>query len=131
MTASRRGWVLALFFLMALAGPLAHAEFGDVVLNNFSDATDIRPVIFPHWFHRVRYACKTCHSDLGFTMKAGGSRIDMLKIMNGEYCGACHNGRIAWNIDNCDLCHSAKQGTPTQVHKSTVGQLLPSVAKTK
>ena len=42
------------------------AEYGDVVINNFSDKAGMRPVIFPHWFHRVRFRCKVCHADLGF-----------------------------------------------------------------
>jgi c(7)-type cytochrome triheme protein len=98
----------------------AQAEYGDIVLNNFSDQNGIRPVIFPHWFHRIRYACKSCHSDIGFPFQAGGSKVDMLKIINGEYCGACHNGQIAWSVENCDLCHSAIPNTPTQVHKSVL-----------
>lgn len=100
-----------------------HAEYGDIVLNNFSDESGIRPIIFPHWFHRIRYSCKTCHSDLGFQMKAGASQINMLKIINGEYCGACHNGQVAWSIEYCELCHSAKKNTPTQVHKGTENKL--------
>jgi c(7)-type cytochrome triheme protein len=107
----------------------AHAEYGDIVLNNYSDAAGIRPVIFPHWFHRMRYRCKTCHSDIGFKFKAGGSGINMLKIINGEYCGACHNGQIAWSVENCDLCHSAKMHTPTQVHHSTLKTLMSSQKK--
>jgi len=100
------------------------AEFGDVVINNFSDAADMRPVIFPHWFHRIRFRCKVCHADLGFKFQAGGNNINMLKIIDGEYCGACHNGEIAWSVENCDLCHSAKPGTPTQVHESTLQKLI-------
>lgn len=99
------------------------AEYGDIVLNNFSDASGIRPVIFPHWFHRIRYSCKTCHSDIGFQMKAGANQVDMLKIINGEYCGTCHNGQIAWSVENCELCHSAKNNTPTQVSKGAVIEL--------
>lgn len=98
----------------------SHAEYGDIVLNNYSDEGGIRPVIFPHWFHRIRYACRACHSEIGFPFKAGGSKVNMLKIINGEYCGACHNGQIAWSVENCDLCHSAKTNTPTQVHKSVM-----------
>lgn len=98
----------------------ARAEYGDIVLNNYSEEGGIRPVIFPHWFHRIRYGCKSCHSDIGFPFKAGGSKVNMLKIINGEYCGACHNGKIAWSVENCDLCHSALPKTPTQVHKSVL-----------
>ncbi len=105
------------------------AEYGDIVLNNYSDDTGIRPVIFPHWFHRIRFRCKSCHSDLGFKLKAGGNEINMLKIINGEYCGACHNGQIAWSVENCDLCHTARQGTPTQTHRSTLQILLSPLGK--
>lgn len=95
--------------------PIAKAEYGDIVLDNYSAKSGIRPVIFPHWFHRIRFSCKTCHSDLGFKMKAGANKINMLKIINGEYCGACHNGQVAWSVENCDFCHSAKKNMPTEV----------------
>lgn len=108
----------------------AQAEYGDVVINNYSDGAGMRPVVFPHWFHRVRFRCKVCHADLGFQFKAGGNQINMLKIIDGQFCGACHNGDIAWSVENCNLCHSAKPNTPTQVHESTVQKLAqPSGAK--
>lgn len=113
---------------LALPAPAAHAEYGNVVMNNYSDAAGMRPVVFPHWFHRVRYRCKVCHADLGFQFKAGGNQINMLKIIDGQFCGACHNGEIAWGVENCNLCHSAKPGTPTQVHESTVQTLTGAAA---
>ena len=111
----------------------AHAEYGDVVINNYSDAAEMRPVVFPHWFHRVRFRCKVCHADLGFKFEAGGNDINMLKIIDGEYCGACHDGDIAWSVENCDLCHSGTPGTPTQVHESTLQKLVgaPGASKAK
>jgi hypothetical protein len=27
-------------------------------------------------------------------------------------------------VENCDLCHSGKPGTPTQVHESTLQKLI-------
>lgn len=108
---------------------LALAEYGDVVINNYSDAQNIRPVVFPHWFHRIRFACKVCHTDLGFKFKAGGNDINMVKIVDGQYCGACHNGTLAWSVKNCNLCHAGKPGTATQVHESTTQELtVPSYA---
>lgn len=124
---SLRLWHVAGLLILAfglLGQRPAHAEYGDVVINNFSDAAEMRPVIFPHWFHRVRFRCKVCHADLGFKFKAGGNDINMLKIIDGEYCGACHNGEVAWAVENCDLCHSGKPGTPTQVHESTLQKLI-------
>ena len=110
--------------IMIIAAPrLAGAEYGDVLMNNFSDAAGMRPVVFPHWFHRIRFRCKVCHADLGFEMKAGGNQINMLKIIDGEYCGACHNGEVAWSVENCDVCHTGKPGQATQVHQSTASKL--------
>jgi c(7)-type cytochrome triheme protein len=112
---------MAFFFLYYEA---ANAEYGDVVINEFSDDAGMRPVVFPHWFHRIRFRCKVCHGDLGFKFEAGGNEINMLKIIDGEYCGACHNGDVAWSIENCDLCHSGIPNTPTQVHHSTTQKLV-------
>ena len=107
----------------------AQAEYGDVVINNYADAAGMRPVVFPHWFHRIRFRCKVCHADLGFKLKAGGNEITMAKIIEGQYCGACHNGEIAWSIENCDVCHSGQPGTPTQVHGNTAKSLLSNKKK--
>ena len=101
----------------------AEAEYGDVVINEFSEDAGMRPVVFPHWFHRIRFRCKVCHGDLGFAFKAGANEINMVKIIDGQYCGACHDGDVAW-IENCELCHSGQPNTPTQVHHSTVQQLI-------
>ncbi len=118
----------ALALSLLIASP-AQAEYGDVVINNFADAAGMRPVVFPHWFHRIRFRCKVCHADLGFKLKAGGNEITMAQIIEGQYCGACHNGEIAWSIENCDVCHSGKPGTPTQVHGNTAKSLLSSKKK--
>ena len=107
----------------------AHAEYGDVVINNYADAAGIRPAVFPHWFHRIRFRCKVCHADLGFEFKAGGNKITMAKIIDGQFCGACHNGEIAWSVENCSMCHSGIPGTPTHFHGSTVQRLVAPAYK--
>jgi c(7)-type cytochrome triheme protein len=122
-----RWWSLTALWLalaLCLGTGTARAEYGDVVINNHSDAAGMRPVIFPHWFHRIRYRCKVCHADLGFKFKAGGNDINMVKVIDGQFCGACHNGDVAWSVENCNMCHSAKPGTPTQVHESTANALV-------
>lgn len=101
----------------------ARAEYGDIVMNNSSEASKVEPVVFPHWFHRIRYTCKACHSDLGIKFKAGASQINMVKIMDGQYCGACHDGNIAWSTESCDLCHTGKKGLPTSAtHQQSQNQ---------
>ena len=128
MEYSRVFRTILLLILVLAAGLVdmrdARAEYGDVVINNYSDGAGMRPAVFPHWFHRIRFRCKVCHADLGFKFKAGGNDINMVKIIDGQYCGACHNGNIAWSIENCNLCHSGKPGTPTQLHESTINSLV-------
>ncbi len=102
----------------------AQAEYGDVVINNYSDDAGMRPVVFPHWFHRIRFRCNVCHAELGFEFKAGSNDINMLKIFDGEFCGACHNNEIAWGVENCVLCHSGMPGMRTRVHHSTSDRLV-------
>lgn len=95
-----------------LAAPHAAAEYADVVINRVAEAAGMRPVIFPHWFHRIRFRCKVCHAELGFKMRAGANLIKMTDIIDGRFCGACHDGETAWSVENCDLCHSGRAGLP-------------------
>lgn len=61
---------------------------------------------FPHWVHRIRFKCKTCHLDI-FEPRAGTNAITMADIDSGEYCGKCHNGTIAFRatMGTCERCH--------------------------
>jgi c(7)-type cytochrome triheme protein len=113
-----------LIFAFAGLFEKAEAEYGDVVMNEYSDEAGMRPVVFPHWFHRIRFRCKVCHGDLGFKFEAGANDVNMVKIIDGQYCGACHNGDVAWSIENCDLCHAGLPATSTQVHNSTSLKVL-------
>ena len=103
--------------VLLAAGP-AQAEYGDVVLNRRSEANGVRPVVFPHWFHRIRFRCKVCHHELGFKMRAGANDVLMTDIIDGKFCGMCHNDDVAWGIDRCDLCHSGKPGLPSGIYGS-------------
>lgn len=108
--------LLAVFAAGLLALPEAgQAEYADVVINRQAEKNGMRPVVFPHWFHRIRFRCKVCHMELGFKMRAGSNTITMTDIIEGKFCGACHNNDIAWSPENCDLCHSGKPGSPTGV----------------
>jgi c(7)-type cytochrome triheme protein len=110
--------VLVLALGLAVILPAA-AEYGDVVLDRSSTKQGMRPVIFPHWFHRIRFRCKVCHSELGFKMRAGANLVQMNDIINGKFCGMCHNGQVAWSPDRCDLCHSAKKGVKPGIYGSS------------
>ncbi|MDH5572173.1 MAG: hypothetical protein OEY89_10430 [Gammaproteobacteria bacterium] len=100
------------------------AEYGDIVLNESSESEGMPPVVFPHWFHRIRFRCKVCHYDLGFKFTSGKSGINMLSIIDGQFCGACHDGGMAWSVENCELCHTGKKGMATQVHGDTLNKII-------
>lgn len=102
--------------IVVLEKPAA-AEYGDVIINNKAEKNGMRPVIFPHWFHRIRFKCKVCHLELGFQMKAGSNNITMEGIVDKKFCGACHNRKVAWGPENCDMCHSGKAGLKTGIKK--------------
>ncbi len=91
-------------------------EYGNVVMNNYSEEKGMAPVVFPHWLHRAKYTCRLCHVDVGFAMEAGGTGMTEEENRLGMYCGACHNGGPAFTMkdltgtggdrSNCDRCHS-------------------------
>ena len=95
-----------------LLAKMSLAEYGDIILNSKHISmrkAGVKDVMFPHWFHRIRFKCKACHEDI-FVIKAGANDINMRKIMNGKKCGQCHNGIIAWEPLYCDRCHSQEPG---------------------
>lgn len=108
-----RTFLLCVLFWLA-AGPAA-AEYADVVINRQAEQNGMRPVVFPHWFHRIRFRCKVCHHELGFEMRAGANKITMADIIEGKFCGMCHNGEVAWSVERCDLCHSGRPGLPSGI----------------
>jgi c(7)-type cytochrome triheme protein len=116
MKLAPRALVLALGLVAAV--PVA-SEYADVVIDRASTKNGVRPVVFPHWFHRMRFRCKVCHSELGFKMRAGANVIQMGDIIEGRFCGMCHNGQIAWSADRCDLCHSGKPGVAPGIYGSS------------
>ena len=103
-------WLTVLVTGMVLVVPAAQGEYGDVVLNKYSDKAGMRPVIFPHWFHRLRFTCNVCHNENGFKMRAGSNDITMADIIDGKFCGMCHNNQIAWSPEHCNRCHSGLHG---------------------
>lgn len=91
-------------------------EFGNVVMNNYAEQNGMAPVVFSHWVHRSRFTCRLCHVDVGFGMQANSTGVHETDNHKGLYCGACHNGRIAFSARNdpkeCERCHSAGKVVP-------------------
>jgi c(7)-type cytochrome triheme protein len=97
---------------LSLVEKKAVGYYGDLVLNNKSEKADMPPVVFPHWYHRVEFKCKVCHPAI-FEMRSGANDISMGKIADGQFCGKCHNDKIAWGPIQCSRCHSGKPGMQT------------------
>ena len=99
--------VLGVAMGVSFPSSISQAEYGDIIMNREAEKSEMPPVVFPHWFHRIRFKCKVCHPDV-FVMRAGANEVSMIKIIKGEFCGKCHNGRIAWAPLYCDRCHAGK-----------------------
>ena len=91
---------------IALVAEPAHAAPGDIVFERKEEGLGLPPAVFPHWVHRIRYRCYACHPAI-FEMKAGAHEVTMENVKQGKFCGACHNGTNAFNIEfqTCTLCH--------------------------
>lgn len=83
------------------------SEFGNIIINRVSSSNGVKPVSFSHWQHRLKYTCRVCHSELGFNMRTNTTDITEIANRKGKFCGACHNGKIAFRHNgNCDKCHN-------------------------
>lgn len=81
-------------------------QYGDVVFRGKSLTHKVKPVVFSHSKHRSRFTCRVCHTELEFSMKKGETDVTREECQDGFYCGACHNGEIAFSTRySCNLCH--------------------------
>lgn len=100
------GFAVAQWFEDQLPPLPPPAQYGNIMINRTSDKSDMLPVGFSHWIHRRRFTCKVCHSELEFEMKVNATDITMEKINEGQYCGACHDGKKAFDKTECQKCHN-------------------------
>jgi c(7)-type cytochrome triheme protein len=101
---------LPLLIALAAAYPavtIAADLLGDITMDRHSTKNGVPGVVFPHWKHRSRFRCYACHPDV-FEMQAGANDVRMDALLEGEFCGRCHNGKLAFAIgfDTCRSCHS-------------------------
>jgi len=73
----------------------------EILMNRTGSIPRVR---FPHFAHTQWLDCENCHEQ-PFASKAGATPITMAKILEGEYCGACH-GAVAFPLTECNRCHS-------------------------
>ena len=95
----------------SLPPPLPPEEYGNILIDRISTANGQKAVSFSHWLHRTRFTCRVCHGELDFLMKVNATEITEQANTNGRFCGACHNGKIAFRHDgNCEKCHNGRIG---------------------
>ncbi len=92
---------LALSIGNALAVPTGKVEFQGGPMGK---------VTFDAKVHADKgFKCADCHTKPKlFEMKKGKDKLTMAAMNDGQYCGACHNGKKAFSVkgpDACVKCH--------------------------
>lgn len=75
----------------------------------------LKSVIFNHKEHTLAadLSCDDCHDEL-FEMEAGAAEenddFNMASLAEGNYCGACHDGSMAFTSEShCGSCHTSPE----------------------
>lgn len=99
--------------LLGLVGMPAYADDsgGDIHYDQ-----PVVGVLFSHASHveEAGLDCDSCHDDL-FSMEARAVQqepdFNMLALSEGRYCGACHDGEMAFSSSTrCASCHEGAIG---------------------
>jgi len=106
MKPALRTLTLAALFCAAVLPTVTWAVSGDITFPRKAGQST-PSAVFPHWFHRIRFRCYACHPAI-FPMKITSEGIGMDQITAGQFCGKCHNGKIAWAVgfSTCRRCHT-------------------------
>ncbi len=67
----------------------------------------VKEVNFSHDDHvgSIGLKCTECHDNLYIT-KEKYKKVTMAQMQKGQSCGACHNGKRAFDVKaNCNNCH--------------------------
>lgn len=81
----------------------------DVIMEETAGMPLVR---FPHRPHTEWLDCSNCHDKL-FIPKRGANKINMLEILNGNFCGQCH-GAVSFPLTQCLRCHSVPRSAVPQ-----------------
>jgi c(7)-type cytochrome triheme protein len=65
----------------------------------------IGKVIFSHEKHAVWNGCEVCHPEIFPSVQKGDTKYTMFQIVNGQYCGVCHD-KVAFPLQDCQRCHT-------------------------
>ncbi len=77
----------------------------------------VKAVVFYHKRHTMDagLSCDSCHNGEMFEMAAGTAEgnadFTMASLYKGKYCGACHDGQMAFASNTrCTTCHIGVKG---------------------
>lgn len=129
---------LRLAFLIVLVCTAAGVSAFE--LKNVTYQTkDVGSIVFSHKDHlrqkSIKNNCKACHQ--AGTNKLG--RFTMAEMEKGKSCGACHTGKRAFPLADCEKCHVKKSvrlvskeiGPITFSHKAHFGRQKCEACHTK
>jgi c(7)-type cytochrome triheme protein len=99
--------IIAITLSTAMPTVAAENHGGDIVYTK-----GVKTVLFSHKLHveKKELSCDLCHGR-NFVMQALKAQesgdFTMKSLMGGKYCGACHNGIMAFASNTrCGDCHT-------------------------
>ncbi len=99
--------ILTAHFLPGVAATASAVAVDESIL--YRDTQDYPPVVFSHQAHKqAGVDCKGCHPKvfrIGHQLADKGNAMTMLSLLQGKFCGACHNGRNAFKAGDKGTCH--------------------------
>jgi c(7)-type cytochrome triheme protein len=111
----KSGILLALALLVLTLAGQAFGEGEDEGGGTIIFTKPVKAVIFEHKNHMEQgLDCDSCHDGL-FEMETGTAEnsedFTMESLYQGKYCGACHNGDMAFASNTrCTVCHIGVKG---------------------
>ena len=110
---SKRLFLMLILLIIALPSTLYAVGMGNyggmggigAMVNKINIQTrTVGTVVFSHNIHGTK--CNACHPKL-FKKKSNSNHVSMKVMERGKSCGACHNGRKAFNVTgDCAKCHA-------------------------
>ena len=109
--------IIAIALSIAMPAVAAEEHGGDIVYTK-----PLNTVLFSHKLHveKTELSCDLCHAR-NFDMQAlkaqENTDFTMKSLMEGKYCGACHNGTMAFASNTrCGDCHTGMKKVASQAH---------------
>ena len=96
--------IVSLVAILGIAHVYADTDGGDIAYP----VKNVGNVTFSHESHvkGEGVKCETCHPKIFPMSKEEGKRFSMEQMKKKQACGACHDGKKAFDVrQNCVVCH--------------------------